>query len=170
MSPEITGNIVGKGLAKIQIDEDRIGSVSVIGPADPGKPFVSPGFLDLQINGFAGVNFSDSALEPEQACSVLQSIWRTGTTTFCPTLITNSQRSLIRNFRILEAARRCNARFARAVPCYHMEGPYLSPGPAHGVHDPRWMRLPSWDEFTELQEAAGAGLALSRWPPNYRGR
>src|SRR5262252_9460920 len=115
---EIIGNMAGKGLAKIRIDKDRIASVSVIGPVDPGKPFVSPGFLDLQINGFAGVNFSDSALEPEQACSVLPSIWRTGTTTFCPTLITNSQENLLRNFRVLEAARRCDARFARAVPCY----------------------------------------------------
>src|SRR5690242_10735520 len=103
---EITANIAGKGLAKIRYEADRIGEVTVIGPIDLEKPYASPGFVDLQINGFAGVNFSDSTLEPEQVCGVLPSIWRTGTTTFCPTLITNSQENLLRNFRVLETARR----------------------------------------------------------------
>jgi len=61
----------------------------------------------------------------EKAVSVLPAIWKTGVTTFCPTLITNSLEQLARNFRVLEEARKLDVHFARSVPCYHLEGPYL---------------------------------------------
>ena len=53
-------------------------------------------------------------------------------------------------------------RFAASVPCYHLEGPYISPGPSRGAHDPTWMRRPDWPEFERLQNAAGKLIASIR--------
>jgi hypothetical protein len=90
----------------------------------------------------------------------LTAIWKTGVTTFCPTLITSSTEPLERNFRVLEKVRRLDAHFASSALCYHLEGPYLSPGGAHGAHDPALMRSPDWNEFSRFQEAAGGNVAI----------
>jgi N-acetylglucosamine-6-phosphate deacetylase len=60
-------------------------------------------------------------------------------------------------------------RFAAAAPCYHLEGPYLSPGPSKGVHNPAWMRPPDWSEFEELQEAAGGNIGIVTLVPELSG-
>jgi N-acetylglucosamine-6-phosphate deacetylase len=166
---EIKANIAGQGLAQIEVERGRISSVRLLGSADPERPFVSPGFVDIQVNGFAGVNFSDPELDAGKAISVLPAIWKTGVTTFCPTLITNSLEQLARNFRVLEQARELDVAFARSVPCYHLEGPYLSPGGSHGAHDTTLMRSPDWDEFSRLQEAAGGNIAIVTLAPELPG-
>ena len=165
----IEGNTCGGDLVRIEIHNDRISSVETLGPADPSELFLSPGFIDIQINGFAGVDFSSPVLTPEAAISVLPSLWRSGVTTFCPTLITNTHEQLLANFRILEQARQLDVRFAQAVPCYHLEGPYISPGPSHGAHDPKLMRAPDWGEFTALQAAAGGHIGIVTLAPELPG-
>lgn len=166
---EITANIASQGLALIQTEGDRICSVRVLGAFDPQKPLISPGFVDLQLNGFVGVNFSDPELDPAKVIGILPAVWKTGVTTFCATLITNTIEQLRRNFQILEAARQLDLRFAQTVPCYHLEGPYLSPGGARGAHDPNLMRPPRWDEFATLQEAAGGNIAIVTLAPELAG-
>ena len=166
---EITANIAGRGLAQIAIQKNRISAIRFLGPLDSTRPFVSPGFVDLQINGFAGIDFSDPDLSPDHAASILPAIWGTGVTTFCATLVTNTIERLERNFRALERARRSNRSFAATVPCYHLEGPYLSPGESHGAHDPALMRLPDWNEFEQLQEAAGGNIAIITLAPELPG-
>jgi N-acetylglucosamine-6-phosphate deacetylase len=166
---DITVNITGVGLAQIEFRQDRIGSVRKVGPNDPEQLFASAGFVDVQINGFAGVDFSDSALDARKAVSILPAIWKTGVTSFCPTLMTNSMEHLEQNFRVLEEARRLDARFAASVPGYHLEGPYLSPCESHGAHVPALMHAPEWDEFSRLQKAAGGNIAIVTVAPELPG-
>lgn len=162
---DITANIAGRGLAKIGIHEGRIRSIRVLGECDFAMPWVGPGFVDLQLNGFAGVNFSDANLDPKTAISILPAVWKTGVTTFCPTLITNSIERLQQNFQVLEAARKLDTGFAESVPGYHLEGPYLSSGGSRGCHDPRLMHPPDWDEFMSLQKAAGENIVIVTLAP-----
>lgn len=166
---EIAGNIPGKGFAKIYVTGDRIGSVQLMGPVDPRSAFISPGFIDLQLNGFAGIDFSADKLDAHRVAAVLPAVWKTGVTTFCPTVITNSRESLLETFRVLEEARRLDACFARSAPCYHLEGPYISQGPSRGAHDPRYMRPPAWEEFCELQRAAGGSIGIVTLAPELPG-
>ena len=93
---KLEGNIPGGGRVEVEIEADRIAAVHALGTADPSKPYVSPGLVDIQINGFAGVDFSAPDLEPEQAVSVLPALFRTGVTTFYPTLITNTREQILR--------------------------------------------------------------------------
>ncbi|MGD0222742.1 MAG: amidohydrolase family protein [Terriglobia bacterium] len=166
---QLEGNIPGVGCARVEITNEQISSVAITGATSAGLPFISPGFVDIQVNGFAGVDFSSPDLDVDKAISVLPAIWSSGVTTFCPTLITNSLSMLARNFAILEQAARMNRDFADAAPCYHLEGPYLSPLGSHGAHDPKWMRHPDWEEFLELQRAAGGKIGIVTVAPELPG-
>lgn len=166
---EIVANLPGKGLARIDIEERRIASVQILGPLDAEKPYASPGLIDIQLNGYAGIDFCDAGLDPNKAPGILPDLWKTGVTTFCPTVITNTQEGLLQCFRALEEARRIEPRFAESVPCYHLEGPYISPGGSRGAHNPEVMRPPDWKEFTELQEAAGGRIGIVTLAPELPG-
>ncbi|HTV54366.1 MAG TPA: amidohydrolase family protein [Terriglobia bacterium] len=166
---KIEANIPGRGLTQILIDGGHIASVEPLGETDNDLPYVSPGLIDIQVNGFAGVDFSDPLLTSEQLAAVLPAIWKTGVTTFCPTLITNAYERLLRNFHVFEEARRLFPQFARCVPCYHLEGPYISPNGARGAHAPQYIRLPDWREFEKLQQAAGGHIGILTLAPELPG-
>ncbi len=166
---EFIANVPAKGLVRIGIQDGRIASVQSVGPSDDTKPYVSPGLIDIQLNGFAGINFCDPDLDPRKVPEILPTLWETGVTTFCPTVITNTQIGLIRCFRALEEARHLNPRFAQCATCYHLEGPYISPGGARGAHNAKVMRPPNWEEFLELQEAAGGRIGIVTLAPELPG-
>ena len=162
-------NFPERGLARIEIESGRIASVQIVGPPDGEMPYVSPGLIDIQLNGFAGVDFCDAGLDATKVPDILPALWKTGVTTFCPTVITNTQEGLLQCFRALEAARRLDPRFARCAPCYHLEGPYISPGGSRGAHNPKVMRPPDWKEFMELQESAGGRIGIVTLAPELPG-
>jgi N-acetylglucosamine-6-phosphate deacetylase len=166
---DFVANILERGLARIEVEGGRIASVQSVGPPDSEKPYVSPGLIDIQLNGFAGVDFCDARLDPAKVPDILPVLWKTGVTTFCPTVITNTQGGLLQCFGALEEARRIDPRFARCAPCYHLEGPYISQGGSRGAHNPKVMRPPDWKEFLELQEAAGGRIGIVTLAPELPG-
>ena len=166
---EFIANVPAKGLVKIDIEDGRIASVQNVGPSDETKPYVSPGLIDIQLNGFTGIDFCNADLDARKVPDILPALWETGVTTFCPTVITNTQEGLIRCFHALEEARRLDPRFTQCAPCYHLEGPYISPGGSRGAHNPKVMRPPDWEEFLELQEAAGGRIGIVTLAPELPG-
>ena len=166
---EFEANIAEKGLFRIGIRGARIASVQGLEPVNEQKPYASPGFIDIQLNGFAGIDFCDPMLDPAKVPDILPALWKTGVTTFCPTVITNTQENLLQCFRALEEARRIEPRFPKSAPCYHLEGPYISPGGSRGAHNPEVMRTPNWEEFLELQQAAGGRIGIVTLAPELPG-
>jgi N-acetylglucosamine-6-phosphate deacetylase len=169
MAHSFTANIAGKGLHRIHVADGTIAAVDALGPACDDRPHCSVGFIDLQINGCRGVSFGDPGLTPEAVVSVLDPIRKTGVTSFCPTLITDTLENLERSFRTLELTRREYPRFADSVPCYHLEGPFLSKGASKGAHDPERMRQPNWEEFLRLQRAANGRIGILTIAPELPG-
>jgi N-acetylglucosamine-6-phosphate deacetylase len=165
----IEANVAGAGPVRIAIEDGTIAAIERLSGDKKGRPYCSPGFVDIQVNGFAGVDFSAPDLDVEQIASIVPPLWSTGVTSFCPTLITSSLDLLEHNFRQLERARQALPRFAASVPCYHLEGPYISPGPSRGAHDPAWMRHPDWPEFERLQNAAGGRIGIITLAPELPG-
>lgn len=135
------------------------------GAAGEGKRTVElPGLVDLQVNGFAGVDFGDPALTPEQALQAVAAIEKTGVTRFLPTLITSS----------LETFSACARAVARtkhaAIAGIHMEGPYISPedGP-RGAHPRAFVRGADVDDFRRRQDAAEGRIVLVSVAPEAPG-
>jgi N-acetylglucosamine-6-phosphate deacetylase len=162
-------NVAGVGRCSVALVDGRIDRVDRVGPEDAKTPYCCPGFVDIQINGFAGVDFSSADLRVADVVQMMPSIWATGCTTICPTFITNSVERLQRNLGVLEAARRESRDVALSMPCYHLEGPYLSPGPSHGAHDSLLMHPPRIDEFEDLQADAGNRIGLVTLAPELPG-
>jgi N-acetylglucosamine-6-phosphate deacetylase len=102
---------------------------------------LSPGLIDVQINGGLGVDFS-AATEREWVM-VSAALAAMGVTAFQPTYITAAIPSLVAGLRTFAAVRPTldAAGGARALGV-HLEGPFLSPA-RRGVHDAAFMVEPT---------------------------
>jgi len=132
---------------------------------------IAPGFFDHQVNGFAGVSFvfGKSDLTEEGILKATRELWKKGVTTYMPTLTTNSQEILVRNFAILAKALD-DDRLMGSIPGFHLEGPYISPIDGfRGAHPKRFVRLPNWDEFMEMYKAAGGHIIEVTVAPELEG-
>ena len=156
---------------RVDLAEDRVARVSPLpgegAPAQP-LPWVAPGFVDLQVNGYGGQEFSSLELTPEKAAEIVRKHWEFGVTALCPTLTTQSFECLVHGLGAIDFACQSLPDVARSVPGIHLEGPYFSSedGP-RGAHPKEHCRRPSWDEFRHLQEAAGGRIRLLTLSPEF---
>lgn len=136
------------------------------------REMLSPGFVDLQVNGFAGVDYNDPAISAEQIAASIRRMFSTGVTRFFATVITASEERMSGSLRNLAQAK---AEFARndmpeaqALEAFHIEGPHISPedGP-RGAHPREHVRPPDFDEFLRLQEAADGNIRLVTISPEW---
>jgi N-acetylglucosamine-6-phosphate deacetylase len=125
---------------------------------------VVPGFFDLQVNGFGGVDFNGPTLSTDDVERALDRMQATGVTRCLPTLITSP----------LDEFRARAAFFARmdhpAIAGLHMEGPYLSPadGP-RGAHPSAHIAPASVEDFRRRQDAARGRIRLVTLAPEVAG-
>jgi N-acetylglucosamine-6-phosphate deacetylase len=131
---------------------------------------VAPGLIDIQINGYDGVDFNDSATGAEQIAAAARKLWRTGVTAFCPTIITESFDHISKCISNLVRAADESPEFARAMIGIHVEGPFISSedGP-RGAHPKRHTRAPDWNEFQRWQDAAGGRIRVVTLSPEWPG-
>jgi N-acetylglucosamine-6-phosphate deacetylase len=123
-----------------------------------------PGFCDLQVNGFAGIDFNAPDLTSDQVHEALERMRATGVTLCLPTLITSSLDAFQRNASIIAAID------SPSVAGIHMEGPYLSPedGP-RGAHPIQHLTSATLDDFEKRQEAAHGRIRLVTLAPEVPG-
>jgi N-acetylglucosamine-6-phosphate deacetylase len=112
---------------------------------------LSPGFIDLQLNGCGGVLFnndiSTETLNVMHATNLLS-----GCTTFLPTLITSSDDDI----RLaIDVVRQYQSEHPDRVPGIHLEGPYLSQA-RKGIHSLDYIRQPSTEMIDYICENADA--------------
>jgi N-acetylglucosamine-6-phosphate deacetylase len=142
----------GDSLAAGQIGEAAIyvenGVISRVSPwLNPGADVlvsdgvIAPGFVELQINGAYGVDFTMDARTIAEASEKLPAC---GVTSFLPTIITSSFDSYPQ--RLAEAREAARAAHGAEVLGVHLEGPYLSPRRS-GAHDPSLLRPIDVDEI-----------------------
>lgn len=123
-----------------------------------------PGLVDLQVNGFGGIDFNAQDLTADRVSEALERMRVTGVTRCLPTLITSSLDQFVHNARVV--SRMSDA----AIAGLHMEGPYLSPedGP-RGAHPRAYVTPASIDDFKRRQEAAGGRIVLVTLAPEVPG-
>ncbi|HPE76089.1 MAG TPA: N-acetylglucosamine-6-phosphate deacetylase [Draconibacterium sp.] len=124
------------------------------------KIYIAPGFFDNQVNGFAGISFAfgESDLTEKGIEKATAELWKKGVTTYLPTLTTNSQEVLVRNFKIL-ANSLGDEKLRGSIPGFHLEGPYINPEDGYrGAHPKQFVRLPNWDEFMEMYNASNGKI------------
>ncbi|NRF91980.1 amidohydrolase family protein [Paenibacillus frigoriresistens] len=156
---------------QITIRQGRIDSIDFL---DHSKislqqlPWVGPGFVDLQINGYAGMDFNTLPIPPQTTSRLTRALWKEGVTSFFPTVITNSDDAI--KEAVASIARECeeDSVVGTAVAGIHLEGPFISPDDgARGAHSRMYVRSPDWSLFQRWQEAACGRIKIVTVSPEW---
>ncbi len=133
------------------------------------RQWMAPGFIDLQVNGFGGVDYSQPDVPRAEIGKSIRSLYATGITRFFPTIITGSPTHMLRALQNLAAAKRSLPE-GMAIAGFHVEGPHISPdeGPL-GAHPRHWVRPPDLDEFHRWQDATGNRVRMVTLAPEWPG-
>lgn len=123
-----------------------------------------PGLFDLQVNGFAGVDFNNPATTGDDVLRAIERIRATGVTRFLPTLITSSFE------RFAKCARTLTNVDHPAIAGLHLEGPYIAAddGP-RGAHPREQVIHASIEDFARRQDAAAGRICLVTLAPEVPG-
>ena len=167
----VVGRIPGRlGLWELEIQGSVLREMRSVAQAAQGAAgrWITPGLFDLQVNGIGGINFTDGLLTVEQASRADELVRASGTSRYCPTVITSS----------FDTARAALGTLALAITegrmpgahAIHLEGPWLSnvDGP-RGIHRREYVRDPSVEEWESLQRAAGGRIGIVTLAPERRG-
>lgn len=126
--------------------------------------------FDIQVNGFAGVDFQQAELTAAEVRKAVDGLAGHETMRFFVTLITDEIGTLCRKLANFERIRSEDTAVAEAVCGYHLEGPWLSSEPGfRGAHDPRFMGPPVLRDFRRLQEVANGRIKLITLAPEVPG-
>ncbi|QDU97750.1 N-acetylglucosamine-6-phosphate deacetylase [Lignipirellula cremea] len=135
---------------------------------DPAAPWLAPGFIDLQVNGYGGLEFNDPELTVAKVEQMMTAFDPFGVARLSPTTTTAGYDLLHHALTVLAQAKAESPKVAQRWAGIHVEGPYISSedGP-RGAHPLAHCRAPDWDEFQRLQEAAQGEIRLLTLSPEY---
>jgi N-acetylglucosamine-6-phosphate deacetylase len=131
-------------------------------------PFIAPGLVDLQINGYAGDDFNMPPFSPELVIRASRNLWREGVTAYYPTIITNSPEAIEEAAGIIAKACDEDPHTNRMIAGIHVEGPFISPEDgARGAHNAAYVRAPEWELFERWQRASGNRVRILTLSPEW---
>lgn len=153
----------GKGVA-LTVKNGRIAKAA----AGSGRRWLGPGLVDLQINGFRGMDFNTLPVAADVPGRVTRELWAEGITSYLATVITNSPEAMEEACRAI--ARGCEEDEAarEGIAGIHLEGPFISSedGP-RGAHAKAFVRAPDWDLFRRWQDAAAGRVRMITLSPEW---
>jgi N-acetylglucosamine-6-phosphate deacetylase len=160
---KLTARILSGEVCAIEVENGRFSSVTTRNEDVLDIPWIAPGLVDIQINGFGGVDFNRALESPEAWCEATDRLYAHGCTGFLIALITNTEEGYGERLRELTAHIR---RDPRNCLGFHMEGPWLNPDPGYrGAHRSDWMQKPSMQTLEEWRSIAGKLLRLITLAP-----
>lgn len=129
--------------------------------------YIAPGWIDVQVNGYAAVDYNSPQTPHEQIARSIHVLFSTGTTRFFPTVITGGPEDMAGSLRNLARAK-ASLPEGHAMEAFHVEGPHISPedGP-RGAHPRHWVRPPAVDEYKRWQDAAEGQVRLVTLSPEW---
>ncbi len=130
--------------------------------------YLSAGFVDLQVNGFAGFDVNAEQTSTDTVIGLVNALLAHGVTCFLPTIITAPEAQICEKLRLIAQARRIHRNAAACIPFVHVEGPHISPLDGYrGAHPADAVRPPSIEEFDRWQEAAGGIVGIVTMSPHF---
>ncbi|MDZ7637870.1 MAG: amidohydrolase family protein [Bryobacterales bacterium] len=129
--------------------------------------YLAPGFIDVQVNGFAGADYCQAGTPIEEIGRSLEVIYSSGSSRIFPTVITNSPEEMVGALENLAKAKEQLPNSA-VMEGFHVEGPFISPndGP-RGAHPRRWVTKPDIELFHRMQDAAEGLVKLFTLSPEW---
>jgi len=140
------------------------GMITEIHPAQKSVPLArgdldgqgwiaAPGWIDIQINGAFGLDFS---ADPASLWEAAAKLPRFGVAGFLPTVITSAEETYQQAISVLKAGPPPGWKGARPFG-WHFEGPFLNPA-RKGAHHPGFLRSPDLSFIRDWSRANGVLL------------
>jgi hypothetical protein len=98
---------------------------------------LSPGFIDIQLNGAFGIDFTSPTLSAEEVSTVSRGILSQGCTSYLPTIITSDAALYARNLPLLVDPPASAGDLGAEILGVHLEGPFIR---IKGAHDELYLR------------------------------
>lgn len=138
-------------------------------PDEKADQWIAPGLIDIQVNGFAGVDYNSPHTPLDEIARSIEVQRKTGVTKIYPTVITGSNENTCGSLKNLAKAKR-ELKEGISFPGFHVEGPWISPvdGP-RGAHPTEHCRAATIDEFKQFQDAAEGHIRLLTLAPEVEG-
>lgn len=174
--PDVAASIEGRDYrtgARVRV-LFRDGLIAEIRPlADDGDgvgPWIGPGLVDLQVNGYRGLDLNTLPLTPELVERLALELGSEGVTSFLPTLVSNGDAEIEQALAAISAACSRSSSTRAAIAGIHLEGPFISPedGP-RGAHDAAHVKAPDWELLHRWQEAAEGLIRMITVAPEWPG-
>ncbi|MFD1675534.1 N-acetylglucosamine-6-phosphate deacetylase [Alicyclobacillus fodiniaquatilis] len=153
----------------VEMDNGVISSVTPIAKWDQSVlPMIAPGLVDLQINGYGGMDFNAIPFVDHDVVRITQALWKEGVTSYFPTVITQSDARIEAAVRTIARVCERHPDVADCIAGIHVEGPFISPQQgARGAHDPQYIKAPDWTLFERWQAAAGGRIKIITLSPEW---
>jgi len=131
---------------------------------------IAPGLVDLQLNGFKGIDFNADELAVESIETISQNLLRQGVTKYFPTLITGPPQRISRALDAIVDAMNQKIVASHMIGGIHLEGPFISKedGP-RGAHPEAYCLDPSIAMVKRLQEEAEGRIRIITLAPELPG-
>lgn len=158
-------------LLRLSVSQGRIAAIDRAADRPDDVPFLAPGLIDLQVNGYAGHDVNDEVPAPETVAAITEALAGAGVTTWVPTVVTAAEESICAAIAAVAQAREADPLVRAAIPFVHVEGPFLSelPGP-RGVHSPDAIRPIDAAEVERWRTFGPVGYVTvsPHWPDSAR--
>jgi len=130
--------------------------------------WLTRGLLDIQVNGYAGVELTSPSLTLDDLARCEQALVDSGLSRWCPT-VTSQTAEVIREV-LAVIGQAIEKGILKRVQCIHMEANYLSPEEGYrGAHQPQYLTNPDKSEFESWQKAAGGRIGYVSMAPELEG-
>lgn len=167
---KIRGKLLSGELVEIGVSAGRIVSLEVVDliSGEEADQYLLPGFIELQLNGYKGIDFNNPATTPTEIGVAIREVRKTGVTALCPTIITGAAAHTEECIANIVRAIETDPVVERAVIGLHIEGPYISPedGP-RGAHPKADVRPPDLKEFERWQFLSGQRIRILTLSPEW---
>ena len=127
MGTQLSGRsfLDGKALT-LEIFSGKIKSIQS-NPSSPENRWIGPGFLDIQVNGYGGIDYNQLQQDILTLGQVSRSLLQVGVTSHFPTIITNSSDKVTSLIQQLVLLRQKDELSKSCISGIHIEGPFISP-------------------------------------------
>ncbi|QJD87728.1 N-acetylglucosamine-6-phosphate deacetylase [Cohnella herbarum] len=159
-----------KEIVEISSTGKLISDIRVIEGEATGLPWISAGWIDLQVNGIAGYDFNGRQATLEDVEGVTRALHGKGVAAYLPTVITGEFERMRSGLSTIAQACRSGKFAADSIVGIHVEGPYLSgEDGCRGAHPREQVRDPDWNEFLRFQDAAEGRIKMVTLAPERAG-
>ncbi|MFD2115565.1 N-acetylglucosamine-6-phosphate deacetylase [Paenibacillus yanchengensis] len=133
-------------------------------------PWLSPGWFDLQVNGFGSYDLNKQEMTEEDIAGTTKALYKEGTALYLPTVITGAMDRMKQGLATIAAYRNCSEVNRAAIPGIHLEGPFISSEDgSRGAHPREHTCDPDWEKFEQLQAAADGLIRMVTLAPEREG-